>query len=52
MCDGDYHSILSYFAALKDKGEESSLHLAHASSTAKFTPFWSGMAVDDFVRTL
>jgi len=51
MCDGDYHSILSYFTAAVSKGEDCSLQIA-SSTASKFKPFWSGMALGDFVRTL
>ena len=51
MCDGDYHSILSYFTSTQSKGEDCSLQIA-SSTSSNFKPFWSGMALGDFVRTL
>jgi hypothetical protein len=51
MCDGDYHSILSYFTSVNDKGVECSVQLA-STKAKNFAPFWSGMALDDFLRTL
>jgi hypothetical protein len=47
MCDGDYHSVLSYFAICKGKGVDCMLSF-QSQQQKKFEPFWNGMALDDF----